>query len=98
MGRGRGLLLVVGFVTASVLVAVVSPVARSTAVVGKPPAAFDAGQVRIFENGEFAGSGTLVDRNWVLTVAHLFDRPDNPSVYAMRFDAVNNPLVMSRSC
>ena len=35
---------------------------------GRPPAAFDAGQVRIFQNGEFRGGGTLVDRNWVLTV------------------------------
>ena len=89
LGRGRGLLLVVVFVTASVLVAVSLP-APSEAVVGEPPAAFDAAQVRIFENGVFMGGGTLVDRNWVLTAAHLFPRPDNPSIYAMRFDAVNN--------
>ena len=31
-----------------------------------------------------------MDRNWALTVAHLFDRPDNPGIYSFRFGAVNN--------
>ena len=31
-----------------------------------------------------------MDGNWVLTAAHLFDRPDNPRIYSFRFGAVNN--------
>jgi hypothetical protein len=65
------------------------PWARSKAVAGEATTS-SAAQVRVFENGQFMGSGTLVDRNWVLTVAHLFDRPDNPRIYSIRFGAVTN--------
>jgi hypothetical protein len=43
------------------------------------------GQVRIYVQGGGGWSGTLVDRNWVLTAAHGIDRPDNPSAYSVRF-------------
>lgn len=85
--RGCGLLLVV-FALALAGVAG-SPLAPSKAVLGTP-ADSDHAQVRIFGNGEFVGSGTLVDRNWVLTVAHNFERPDNPRIYSLRFGVVNN--------
>ena len=84
----RGLWFVVVLVVASSFLAGL-PWARSKAVVGEASAS-TAAQVRVFENGVFRGSGTLVDRNWVLTVAHLFNRPDNPRIYSFRFGAVNN--------
>ena len=86
--RLRGLWFVVVLVVASAFLAGL-PWARSKAVVGDATTS-SAAQVRVFENGEFRGSGTLVDRNWVLTVAHLFDRPDNPRYIFFRFGAVNN--------
>ena len=86
--RLRGLRFVVVLVVASAFLAGL-PWARSKAVVGEA-ATSTAAQVRVFQNGVFRGSGTLVDRNWVLTAAHLFDRPDNPRIYSLRFGAVNN--------
>ena len=85
--RRRGL-LVVGFVMALAMLAA-SPLAPGKAVTGEPAGASNA-QVRILENGAPLGGGTLVDRNWILTARHLFDRPDNPAVYSVRFGVVND--------
>jgi hypothetical protein len=57
---------------------------------GRLPAESDAAQIRLFAAGQYAGSGTLVDRNWALTVAHIIHRPDNPSAYSLRFGVVDN--------
>jgi hypothetical protein len=65
------------------------PLPQGKAVKNGHPAEWAAAQVRIFENGDFKGSGTLVDRNWVLTVEHLFDRPDS-TAYTLRFGTVND--------
>ena len=86
--RPRGRLIVVVLVAASALLAGL-PWAQSKAVEGDPVRS-SAAQVRLFENGEFVGSGTLVDRNWVLTAAHPFNRPDNPHIYSFRFGVVND--------
>ena len=85
--RPRGRLIVVVLVASALLAGL--PWAQSEAVEGDP-AGSSAAQVRFFENGEFVGSGTLVDRNWVLTTIHQFDRPDNPHIYSFRFDEVND--------
>ena len=58
---------------------------RSSAVAPGLHVGWNPGQVRMFENGDFLAGGTLVDPQWVLTVAHLFDRPDNPGIYSLRF-------------
>ena len=83
--RGRLLTLVVVFVSALVGLAV-SPRPLSQAATN---ASDDAAQVRVFENGSYLGGGTLVDRNWVLTTASHFSRPDNPSIYSIRYGVVN---------
>jgi hypothetical protein len=63
--------------------------AYSRAVTGR--AATSAGaQVRISANGIFAGGGTLVDRNWALTVAHHFADPGDPGRYSLRFGVVDD--------
>jgi hypothetical protein len=90
--RGRVRTRLVAAVLAAGLaagLAAVVPRAGAMAVVGTP-AGSSAGQVRIFENGDFVGGGTLVAPNWVLTAAHLFDRPDNPAPYSLRFGTVDN--------
>jgi hypothetical protein len=46
--------------------------------------------VRIFDNGVFAGGGTLVNRNWVLATRHQFFRRDNPTSYALEWGVVTN--------
>jgi Trypsin len=66
------------------------PLARSTAVRNGRASASDAAQVRIFENGAFIGSGTLVGRNWVLTALHLLRRTDDLSPYSFRFGVTND--------
>jgi hypothetical protein len=85
----RGLLLSVVLLLATALMAV-SPAPRSQAVENGLPARSHAAQVRVFENGEYRGGGTLVNRNWVLTTAHLFDHPDNPAASSVRFGVVND--------
>jgi hypothetical protein len=65
------------------------PLPRSKAVDGGLPTAYPTGQVRIFENGEFLAGGTLVDRNWVLTVSQYFERLDS-TAYSLRFGVVND--------
>jgi Trypsin len=67
-----------------------SPLAQSTAVRNGRASISDAAQVRIFENGVFIGSGTLVSRNWVLTALHLFRRTDYVSPYSFRFGVTND--------
>ena len=86
--RPRGRWIVVLLAAASALLAGL-PWAQSKAVEGDPAGSSSA-QVRLFQNGEFVGSGTLVDRNWVLTTMHQFNRPDNPHIYSLRFGAVND--------
>jgi hypothetical protein len=67
------------------LLAVDLPSSQAVAGLASRPARGAAGEVRIYENGGFIGSGTLVDRSWVLTAAHVFERPDNPAIYSFRF-------------
>jgi hypothetical protein len=86
--RPSGLWIVVVLVAASALLAGL-PWAQSKAVAGDPVRS-SAAQVRFFVSGDYAGSGTLVDRNWALTTAHQFDRPDNPHIYSLRFGEVND--------
>jgi hypothetical protein len=64
-------------------------VQQSQAVIGGVPATTDMAQVRIFENGEFVGGGTVVDRNWVLTVGNIFERID-ATAYTLRFGVVTH--------
>lgn len=45
-----------------------SPAPSGHAVLGEP-SIYNPGQVRIYEQGRFEITGTLVDRNWVLTTA-----------------------------
>jgi hypothetical protein len=90
MTRSRGLLLGVAFLAVIIMV-VALPLPQGRAVTpGRLPAESDAAQIRLFENGQYAGSGTLVDRNWALTVAHVIQRPDYPSAYSLRFGVVDN--------
>jgi hypothetical protein len=73
----------------TVVMAVVGTVLpRSGAVPTGLRAAHASGQVRIYENGVFEGSGTLVDRNWVLTVARIFERVDSTAC-SLRFGGVD---------
>jgi hypothetical protein len=65
------------------------PLPQSQAVLHGLPAAADSGQVRIFDNNEFLGSGTLVDRNWVLTTSHHFEHLGS-TAYSLRFGVVND--------
>jgi hypothetical protein len=44
----------------------------------------------MFVDGAYKGGGTLVDRNWVLTVAHNFEYPDTPGRQSVRFGAVDD--------
>jgi hypothetical protein len=84
----RGLVAVVAFVVTCAVMA------GSSCAPGKAAGSFTTGspaaQVRIFENGLFVGSGTLVARDWVLTALHVFDHPNNPAAYSMRFGVVND--------
>jgi hypothetical protein len=61
-----------------------SPLPPSQAVLDGLSADSPSGQVRIFEDGYPLGGGTLVDRNWVLTAAHLFRNADIPA-FSLRF-------------
>ncbi|HEY6794606.1 MAG TPA: trypsin-like serine protease [Kineosporiaceae bacterium] len=81
---GRGLL--VGVVVVSAWVAGV-PLAPGWAVDGQA-ARVNPGQVIVYENGEFDGSGTLVSRDWVLLTAHQLEYRDTPSAYTIRFGTV----------
>jgi hypothetical protein len=86
----RGVLLGVAFLAVSVMMVGI-PLPQSRAVTpGRLPAEADAAQIRLFQDGQYAGSGTLVDRNWALTVAHVIRQPDNPDVYSVRFGVVDN--------
>ena len=71
-------------------IALGAPMAPGSAVEDGFNARSPAAQVRIFENGIFMGGGTAVDRNWVLTAAHLFSRPDNPGAYSLRSGVIND--------
>jgi hypothetical protein len=83
------LLLVVVILTSTL--AIVSPFEDSRAV-GFRPTKTDAAQVIVFEHENFAGGGTLVASNWVLTASHLFNRHDNPpSAYTLRFGIIETP-------
>jgi hypothetical protein len=70
-----------------VLLACVMPTAHVTAVLGGDISTSSAAQVRIFRDGEFEASGTLVDRNWVLTARHAVR---DSSHYTVRFGGTNN--------
>jgi hypothetical protein len=94
-GRARGRLGAAVLAAVLAALAAVVPRAGAMAADGPPagssaPATSSAAQVRFFENGNPIGGGTLVAPNWVLTAAHLFDRPDNPSPYSLRFGTVNS--------
>lgn len=65
---GRILPIVVA-ATSGLLVVLASP---SKALDGSP-ASFHSGQVRICIDGVWVGTGTLVDREWVLTARHVVD-------------------------
>ena len=64
-----------------------APLPSSSAVTG-PKAGANPGEVRIFEEGEYVGTGTLVHRNWILTSGHIFDAPLDR--YTFRFGGTNN--------
>jgi Trypsin len=78
VGRAR-LLVVVGLVAAAL---VGGPLPWSQAVYGPTPPVNPA-QVMVFHDNGF-GSGTLVDRSWVLTAAHVIVRRDTPAAYTVR--------------
>jgi hypothetical protein len=82
-------MLTVMFGLVSVLL-VVSPSEQSKAALDGLPTRSSAAQVRIFRDGQLRGSGTLVDRRWVLTSGHLIDPGDDPTRYSIRFGVVNN--------
>ncbi|HEY6794607.1 MAG TPA: trypsin-like serine protease [Kineosporiaceae bacterium] len=82
---GRGLLVGVVVVVSAWVAGV--PVAPGWAVDG-PNADANPGQVIVYENGQFDGSGTLVSRDWVLLTAHQLDHPGTPSAYTIRFGTV----------
>lgn len=65
----------------------VGPLPRGAAVRGGLPARSSAASARIFEDGRFAGGATLVDRNWALTVGHIFA---GAGTYTLRFGVVDN--------
>src|SRR4051794_29137926 len=69
---------------------VLAPASHSQAVENGLPAQNDAAQVRLFEHGNFRGGGTLVDRNWAITAAHLFEDPDTPTASTLRFGVIND--------
>jgi hypothetical protein len=83
--RPRGQLLLAGCFALAMFVAV--PLPFSSAVIGWP-AAYNPGQVRIYENGECVGAGTLVDANWVLTTGHNFRAVVRE--YTFRFGGVDS--------
>jgi hypothetical protein len=62
---------------------------QGRAVENDYPVRTPAAQVRILENGRFVGGGTLVDRNWVLTTAHLFG-PLDTGAYSLRFGVIDD--------
>jgi hypothetical protein len=81
---GRGAPWVAGVLVAAVVM-VGAPSAPSEAAPTLRPG-YSQGAVRIYVNGEFDGSGMLVDRNWALTVWHVVDTPDD--AYSLRFGEV----------
>jgi hypothetical protein len=58
------------------------PITHVAAVVGGDASNTSAAQVRIFGDGAFMASGTLVDRSWVLTARHT---AQFPMTYSVRF-------------
>lgn len=85
----RGVFLVVLALVSALLV--VSPSRQSEAVENGYPARSPAAQVRIFNRGVFTGGGTLVARDWAITVAHHFMEDfDNPDRYSLRFGTVDD--------
>ncbi|HEY6797872.1 MAG TPA: S1 family peptidase [Kineosporiaceae bacterium] len=75
------------------LLVCVMPMAHVVAVTGGDAASSSAAQVRIFGDGAFIASGTLVDRNWVLTARHVvrpLDGRPAPQQLTMRFGSTNN--------
>ena len=78
-------LLLAGFFALAMFVLV--PLPSSSAVTG-PKAGANPGEVRIFEDGEYVGTGTLVDRNWIVTAGHIFDAA--LTRYTFRFGGTHN--------
>lgn len=78
---------VIGSAMAIVLLACLLPLARAAAVLGGDRSTSNAAQVRIFGDGAFIASGTLVDRNWVLTARHAVV---NGQRYTVRFGGITN--------
>jgi Trypsin len=67
----------------------VSGLDRSHAVANGQDAPSPQGQVRVQDDLGFLGSGTLVASNWVLTVRHIFEHPDDPRRYSIVFGTVD---------
>jgi hypothetical protein len=70
-----------------VLLAYARPTAHVAAVLGGDISTTSAAQVRIFGDGEFLASGTLVGRNWVLTARHAVR---HNLAYTIRFGVTND--------
>jgi hypothetical protein len=85
---GPGLLLIMVSMLASTLVVVLPPEQSKALTLTARPAKTAAGQVRIFRDGLFAGGGTLVARNWVLTALHVLSPADLARQW-VRFGVVN---------
>jgi hypothetical protein len=89
VSRGRALLLVVVVVLGLAVGVIGSPRAPSKAVEGIV-APGNPGQVRILQEGNYVGGGTLVASDWVFTTGSLFTRPGHLSIYSVRFGATSS--------
>ncbi len=90
--RRRIIQTVIGSATAIALLVGAMPLAHVAAVVGGETARSNSAQVRIFGDGQFLASGTLVDRNWVLTARHVvrpLDGGPAPQPLTIRFGSTN---------
>ncbi|HEY6796132.1 MAG TPA: trypsin-like peptidase domain-containing protein [Kineosporiaceae bacterium] len=88
--RGHHRHRILGAALLAVACVILSPAQRSQAVLDGLPARGNAAQVRLFENGNFRGGGTLVGRNWVITAAHVIEDSDNPTASSLRFGVIND--------
>lgn len=89
-GGFQGRLPVLGVILLLVVAVLVHPSAAPSHAVDGEPAQFSAAQVRLFDQEELRGGGTLVDRNWVLTAVLAVNEPTDPTGLTIRFGVVDN--------